>query len=213
MRDFDTKRIRNICILAHVDHGKTTLADHLIAGSVNGLVHPKQAGKLRFMDYLDEEQKRAITMKSSSIALEYKDHLINLIDSPGHIDFCSEVSTAARISDGALVLVDSVEGIHIQTHAVLRQAFVEKLTPCLVLNKIDRLISELKLSPMEAYNKLQRIVHEVNSIMSTYKSEKYLSDVDSILNQENQDGTKNSWRKMKRIHFNPTRVTWLLCVP
>lgn len=173
--------IRNICILAHVDHGKTTLADHLIASYGGGLLHPKQAGKLRFMDYLDEEQRRAITMKSSSIVLQFKEYTINLIDSPGHMDFCSEVSTAARLSDGALVLVDAVEGVHIQTHAVLRQAWIEKLTPCLVLNKVDRLICELRLSPMEAYNRLLRIIHEVNGIVSAYKSEKYLSDVDSIL--------------------------------
>ncbi|KAI3410272.1 Tr-type G domain-containing protein [Psidium guajava] len=177
----DAKKVRNICILAHVDHGKTTLADHLIASCGGGLLHPKLAGKLRFMDFLDEEQRRAITMKSSSIALNYKDYSINLIDSPGHMDFCSEVSTAARLSDGALVLVDAVEGVHIQTHAVLRQAWIEKLTPCLVLNKIDRLICELKLSPVEAYNRLLRIVHEVNGIVSAYKSEKYLSDVDSML--------------------------------
>ncbi|KAK6161626.1 hypothetical protein DH2020_005007 [Rehmannia glutinosa] len=177
----DHQLVRNICILAHVDHGKTTLADHLIASYGGGVLHPKQAGKLRFMDYLDEEQRRAITMKSSSIALQFKDYFINLIDSPGHMDFCSEVSTAARLSDGALVLVDAVEGVHIQTHAVLRQAWIEKLTPCLVLNKVDRLICELRLSPMEAYNRLLRIIHEVNSIVSAYKSEKYLSDVDSML--------------------------------
>lgn len=181
MGDSDPKKLRNICILAHVDHGKTTLADQLIATSGGGVLHPRQAGKLRFMDYLDEEQRRAITMKSSSIALRYEEYFIYLIDSPGHMDFCSEVSTAARLSDGALVLVDAVEGVHIQTHAVLRQAWVEKLTPCLVLNKIDRLISELKMSPMEAYERLLRILHEVNGIMSAYKSEKYLSDVDSIL--------------------------------
>lgn len=181
MGEFSTEKIRNMCILAHVDHGKTTLADHLIAATGGGVLHPKLAGKLRFMDYLDEEQRRAITMKSSSIGLQYKDHSINLIDSPGHMDFCSEVSTAARLSDGALVLVDAVEGVHIQTHAVLRQAWIEKLTPCLVLNKIDRLICELRLSPMEAYTRLLRIVHEVNGIMSGYKSEKYLSDVDSML--------------------------------
>ncbi|KAJ8750364.1 hypothetical protein K2173_014279 [Erythroxylum novogranatense] len=181
MGDFGIQKIRNICILAHVDHGKTTLADHLIAATGGGVLHPKLAGRLRFMDYLDEEQRRAITMKSSSIALQYGDYSINLIDSPGHMDFCSEVSTAARLSDGALILVDAVEGVHIQTHAVLRQAWIEKLTPCLVLNKIDRLILELRLSPMEAYSRLLKIVHEVNGIMSAYKSEKYLSDVDSIL--------------------------------
>ncbi|KAI9178265.1 hypothetical protein LWI28_024480 [Acer negundo] len=181
MSESDSGKVRNICILAHVDHGKTTLADHLIASSGGRLLHPKLAGKTRFMDYLDEEQRRAITMKSSSIALRYKDYSVNLIDSPGHMDFCSEVSTAARLSDGALVLVDAVEGVHIQTHAVMRQSWIEKLTPCLVINKIDRLINELKLSPMEAYNRLLRIVHEVNGIMSTYKSEKYLSDVDALL--------------------------------
>lgn len=179
--DTETRKIRNICILAHVDHGKTTLADHLIAASGGGVIHPKLAGRLRFMDYLDEEQRRAITMKSSSIALRYKHHSINLIDSPGHMDFCSEVSTAARLSDGALILVDAVEGVHIQTHAVLRQCWIEKLSPCLVLNKIDRLIYELRLSPLEAYTRLLRIVHEVNGIVSGYKSEKYLSDVDSVL--------------------------------
>ncbi|KAK7305351.1 hypothetical protein VNO77_43256 [Canavalia gladiata] len=176
----DTKNIRNICILAHVDHGKTTLADHLISAAGGG-VHPKLAGRVRFMDYLDEEQRRTITMKSSSILLCYQHHSINLIDSPGHVDFCSEVSTAARLSDEALVLMDAVEGVHIQTHAVLRQCSIERLTPLLVLNKIDRLITELKLSPSEAYTRLSRIVHEVNAIFSAFESEKYFSDMDSPL--------------------------------
>ncbi|XP_058758511.1 uncharacterized protein LOC131631763 [Vicia villosa] len=179
--DNDRHQIRNICILAHVDHGKTTLADQLIATAGSGMVHPKVAGKVRFMDFLDEEQRRAITMKSSSISLHYNQHTVNLIDSPGHIDFCGEVSTAARLSDGALLLVDAVEGVHIQTHAVLRQCWIERLSPCLVLNKIDRLITELKLTPFEAYTRLLKIVHEVNGIVSAYNSQKYLSDVDSLL--------------------------------
>ncbi|XP_004498119.1 uncharacterized protein [Cicer arietinum] len=179
--DNDRHKIRNICILAHVDHGKTTLADQLIATAGGGMVHPKVAGRVRFMDYLDEEQRRAITMKSSSISLHYNHYTVNLIDSPGHIDFCGEVSTAARLSDGALLLVDAVEGVHIQTHAVLRQCWIERLSPCLVLNKIDRLITELKLTPFEAYTRLLRIVHEVNGIVSAYNSQKYLSDVDSLL--------------------------------
>ncbi|XP_027367771.1 elongation factor-like GTPase 1 [Abrus precatorius] len=174
----ETKNIRNICILAHVDHGKTTLADHLIAAAGGGVVHPKLAGRVRYMDYLDEEQRRAITMKCSSILLCYNPHSINLIDSPGHVDFCSEVSSAARLCDGALLLVDAVEGVHIQTRAVLRQCWIERLTPSLVINKIDRLITELKLSPSEAYTRLSRIVHEVNCIFSAFKSQKYLSDVD-----------------------------------
>ncbi|KAL9263200.1 Elongation factor-like GTPase 1-like protein [Drosera capensis] len=116
MGDSDPKKLRNICILAHVDHGKTTQADQLIATSGGGVLHPRQAGKLRLMDYLDEEQRRAIPMKSSYIALRYEEYFINLLDSSGHMDFCSEVSTAARLSDGALVLVDAVEDI--QTHAL-----------------------------------------------------------------------------------------------
>ncbi|KAL0742836.1 hypothetical protein Bca4012_084349 [Brassica carinata] len=202
------RNIRNICILAHVDHGKTTLADHLIASSGGGVLNHRLAGKVRYMDYLDEEQRRAITMKSSSISLRYKDYSLNLIDSPGHMDFCSEVSTAARLSDGALVLVDAVEGVHIQTHAVLRQAWIEKLTPCLVLNKIDRLICELRLSPMEAYTRLIRIVHEVNGIVSAYKSEKYLSDVDSILASPSGEITDESLELLEddeEVTFQPQK--------
>ncbi|XP_024545253.1 ribosome assembly protein 1 [Selaginella moellendorffii] len=167
------ERTRNICILAHVDHGKTTLADHLIAAAGDGVVHPKQAGKLRYLDFLDDEQQRCITIKSASIALRYRDHAINLIDSPGHIDFCGEVSTAVRLSDGALVLVDVCEGIHVQTHAVLRQAWLERVAPCLVLNKVDRLVTELKLSPLEAYRRMERIIAEVNGIVSGFRSESY----------------------------------------
>ena len=181
---FQPERIRNLCILAHVDHGKTTLSDHLIVS--NGYVHPKLAGKQRFLDWREEEQKRGITMKSSSIALLHiaKDaegrptddrHIINLIDSPGHVDFCSEVSSAARLADGALLIVDAVEGVCVQTHAVVRQALGERLKLCLVVNKIDRLIAELGMSAAEAYVRLDSIVHEVNGIISQFASEKYMA--------------------------------------
>ncbi|KAI3920150.1 hypothetical protein MKX01_017807 [Papaver californicum] len=202
MGDFETQNTRNICILSHVDHGKTTLADHLIAGSGGGLLHPKQAGRLRFMDYLDEEQRRAITMKSSSMALEYKGHSINLIDSPGHMDFLI----------GALVLVDAVEGVHIQTHAVLRQAWIEKLTPCLVLNKIDRLVMELKMSPMGAYTRLHRIVHEVNRIVSGYQSEKYLSDVDSMISGPDNDEEDTFQPQKGNVAFVCRLDGWSFCI-
>ncbi|CAD6205990.1 unnamed protein product [Miscanthus lutarioriparius] len=172
----DPRHVRNTCILAHVDHGKTTLADHLVASCGGGLLHPKLAGRIRFMDYLDEEQRRAITMKSAAVALRSRaGHRVSLIDSPGHIDFCSEVSSAARLSDSALILVDAVEGVHVQTHAALRQAFIERLRPCLVLNKIDRLITELSLTPADAYVRLHRIISDVNSIYSALRSHSYFS--------------------------------------
>ncbi|CAD5111372.1 DgyrCDS688 [Dimorphilus gyrociliatus] len=165
------ERIRNLCVLAHVDHGKTTLVDTLIAS--NGIISSRMAGKLRYMDSREDEQIRGITMKSSSISLCFSEteeassdkYLINIIDSPGHIDFSSEVSTAIRLCDGAILIVDVVEGVCPQTTAVLRQAYIEKITPILVLNKIDRLITELKMSPMEAYGRLKRILENVNAIV------------------------------------------------
>ncbi|XP_053321413.1 elongation factor-like GTPase 1 [Spea bombifrons] len=173
-----TANIRNICILAHVDHGKTTLADCLI--SSNGIISSRLAGKLRYLDSREDEQIRGITMKSSAISLQYKDgdeeYLINLIDSPGHVDFSSEVSTAVRLCDGSIIVVDAVEGVCPQTQAVLRQAWLENIRPVLVINKIDRLIVELKLSSLEAYAHLQKILEQVNAVTGSLFTSKVLED-------------------------------------
>ncbi|TDZ38154.1 Ribosome assembly protein 1 [Colletotrichum trifolii] len=172
--------VRNICILAHVDHGKTSLTDALLA--TNGVISPKLAGKIRYLDSRPDEQLRGITMESSAISLyfsmlrrsapeaepEPKEYLINLIDSPGHIDFSSEVSTASRLCDGAVVLVDAVEGVCSQTVTVLRQTWTEKLKPLLVINKIDRLVTELKMSPAEAYTHLSKILEQVNAVLGSF---------------------------------------------
>ncbi|OCK80396.1 P-loop containing nucleoside triphosphate hydrolase protein [Lepidopterella palustris CBS 459.81] len=172
--------IRNICILAHVDHGKTSLTDALIA--TNGIISPKLAGKIRYLDSRADEQLRGITMESSAISLYFsllrrsaadsrpdqKEYLINLIDSPGHVDFSSEVSTASRLCDGAVVLVDAVEGVCSQTVTVLRQTWIEKLKPLLVINKMDRLITELKMSPAEAYTHLSKLLEQVNAVMGSF---------------------------------------------
>ena len=97
-----------------------------------------------------------------------KDYLINLIDSPGHVDFSSEVSTASRLCDGAVVLVDAVEGVCSQTVAVLRQTWIEHIKPVLVINKIDRLITELKMSPGEAFLHLSKTVEQVNAVLGSF---------------------------------------------
>lgn len=111
-------------------------------------------------------------------APEQKEHLINLIDSPGHIDFSSEVSTASRLCDGAVILVDAVEGVCSQTVTVLRQAWVEKLKPLLVINKMDRLITELKMSPGEAYTHLSKLIEQVNAVMgSFFQGERMMDDL------------------------------------
>jgi len=111
-------------------------------------------------------------------APELKEHLINLIDSPGHIDFSSEVSTASRLCDGAVILVDAVEGVCSQTITVLRQAWVEKLKPLLVINKMDRLITELKMSPGEAYTHLSKLIEQVNAVMgSFFQGERMMDDL------------------------------------
>ncbi|KAA1084123.1 Cytoplasmic GTPase/eEF2-like protein (ribosomal bioproteinsis) [Puccinia graminis f. sp. tritici] len=172
-------RIRNVCILAHVDHGKSSYADSLLAA--NNIITPKMAGKLRYLDSRPDEQERGITMKSSAVSLSYatirlnpagleelEQFRINLIDTPGHVDFTTEVSTASRLCDGALVLVDVVEGVCTQTISVLRQVWNEQLKPILVINKVDRLIVELRLSPTEAYYHLVRLVEQVNAIMGSF---------------------------------------------
>lgn len=169
-----------ICILAHVDHGKTSLTDALLA--TNGIISPKLAGKIRYLDSRPDEQTRGITMESSAISLyfsmlrrsapgadpEHKEYLVNLIDSPGHIDFSSEVSTASRLCDGAVVLVDAVEGVCSQTVTVLRQTWTEKLKPLLVINKMDRLVTELQMTPAEAYVHLSKLLEQVNAVLGSF---------------------------------------------
>lgn len=187
--------IRNICIVAHVDHGKTTLADSLI--SSNGIISPRMSGKLRYMDSRPDEQQRGITMKSSSIslyhALDNEEYLVNLIDSPGHIDFSSEVSTAVRLCDGAIVVVDVVEGVCPQTRLVLKQAYSENMKAVLVLNKIDRLIMEMQLTPLDAYIHLSQLLEQVNAVMGelfateVFENEENLIDKQQVNNEPNKE--------------------------
>ena len=190
----NTENIRNICILAHVDHGKTTIADSLIAS--NGIISHKMAGKMRYLDNRQEEQERGITMKSSSIALKYQNDagekfLINLVDTPGHVDFCGEVSAAVRLCDGALIVVDVVEGVCSQTKAALEQAWNEGIEPILVLNKIDRLVVERQLDETAAYLRLSCLLEQVNAIVATLLNTELLED-ESKLHSSRQDTKESS---------------------
>ncbi|XP_037088490.1 eukaryotic translation elongation factor 2-like [Pollicipes pollicipes] len=183
------KNIRNMSVIAHVDHGKSTLTDSLVAKA--GIVAAAKAGETRFTDTRKDEQERCITIKSTAISLFFnlepkdvpfiqgdtqkeKDNdgfLINLIDSPGHVDFSSEVTAALRVTDGALVVVDCVSGVCVQTETVLRQAIAERIKPVLFMNKMDRALLELQLEQEDLYQTFQRIVESVNVIIATYSDE------------------------------------------
>jgi len=175
--------IRNISVIAHVDHGKSTLTDSLISKA--GIIADAKAGESRFMDTRDDEQARSITIKSTCVSLYYKrnesdgvvPYLINLIDSPGHVDFSSEVTAALRVTDGALVVVDCIEGVCVQTETVLRQGIGERIKPVLFLNKLDRVFLELQSALEEAYQTFRNSVESVNVIVATYKDEK-LGDIE-----------------------------------
>ena len=166
----DKQHIRDIGIIAHIDHGKTTMTDSLLTEA--GLLSPKIAGKARALDYLEEEQKRGITIKTANISLLHEEkgtsYLINLIDTPGHVDFTGKVTRALRAIDGAVVVVDAVEEVMVQTETVTRQALNERVKPVLFINKIDRLIKELKLKPDEIQAKLARIIRDFNNLIALY---------------------------------------------
>ena len=167
----NTQNIRNICVLAHVDHGKTTLVDSLI--SYNNIISPKMAGNIRYMDSREDEQERCITMKASSISVIYRseklnsNYLLNIIDVPGHIDFSYEIFSSLKMVDGALILIDVIEGICSQTESVIRQTWDEKIKYVLVFNKIDKLFSIVEMSPEQAYEHLKNLLEKVNAMMSS----------------------------------------------
>jgi elongation factor 2 len=180
-------------VIAHVDHGKSTLTDSLVAKA--GIIAEENAGNARATDTRQDEQERGITIKSTGISLYYESdiideknklgYLINLIDSPGHVDFSSEVTAALRVTDGALVVVDYVEGVAVQTETVLRQALGEKIKPVLIVNKIDRAILELQVNGEEMYQNFLRVIENVNVIIATYETD----DMGEALQIDPQLGT------------------------
>ncbi len=164
------EQVRNIGTLAHVDHGKTTTSDSLLMAA--GLLSPKVAGRALALDYVEIEQLRQMTVKAANVSLYHewkgKPYVINLVDTPGHVDFTGHVTRSLRVMDGALVVVDAVEGIMTQTETVVRQALAERVRPLLFINKVDRLIKELRLSANEVQKRFIEIIRDFNGLIDLY---------------------------------------------
>ncbi|MBS3087096.1 elongation factor EF-2 [Candidatus Pacearchaeota archaeon] len=171
----DPTHIRNIAICAHIDHGKTTFSDNLLAGA--GMMSENLAGKARTLDFHADEAERGITIDSASVSMVHsvkgQDFLINLIDTPGHVDFGGDVTRAMRAVDGAIVLSCASEGIMPQTETVLRQALKERVRPILFINKVDRLIREVKLTPEEMQKRFIKIIDSVNRLIAEIAEPEY----------------------------------------
>ncbi|MBZ3935124.1 elongation factor EF-2 [Methanimicrococcus blatticola] len=194
--------IRNIGIVAHIDHGKTTLSDNLLSGA--GMISSELAGKQMFMDSDEEEQARGITIDASNVSMVHsydgKEYLINLIDTPGHVDFGGDVTRAMRAVDGAVVVVDAVEGTMPQTETVLRQALREYVRPVLFINKVDRLINELQVDPQEMQVRLGKLIDHVNKLIKNMNPERY----------------KQGWRvdaANGSVAFGSALYNWAISVP
>ena len=172
------ERIRNLAIAAHIDHGKTTLSDNLIAGA--GMMSEELAGKSRVLDFDDQESARGITINAASASMVHSvsgdDYLINLIDTPGHVDFGGDVTRAMRAVDGCIILTCAVEGAMPQTETVVRQALKEKVKPVLFINKVDRLINELQVTPEDMLERFKEQITRVNTLIRQFAPEEHRKD-------------------------------------
>ena len=171
----DKNKIRNFGVIAHVDHGKTTMSDSLLAHS--GIISPSSAGSALAMDSMKAEQERGITIVQANVTLHYQegenDYVINMIDTPGHVDFSGRVIRSLRAIDGAVVVCDAVEGIMTQTETVTRMSLEERVRPVLYINKIDRLIKELRLTPEKMQETLASVVANFNQLIDKYAEDEY----------------------------------------
>ena len=247
----DKTRLVTIC--AHVDHGKTTLADNLIES--NGIISERHAGTLRYLDSTEEEQRRGITMRASAIGLRHRytpsnagaakkqqeqqqqqqqeggssssssssssPIIVHLLDSPGHTDFSTEVSSSLQCCDGCLLVVDAVEGMCARTHQVVREAHSHQLVPILIINKVDRLCTDLCLTPTEAYIRLRSLIESVNAAcaaMLVSKRAKRRED-ERVLNKKSgllSKGDSNNWTfdaQRGNVVFASALFGWGFSVP
>ena len=174
----DPSRIRNVATSSHVHHGKTTLTDNLMGGA--GMLSEKVVGDVEtgmFTWFDEQERQRQLTIYGANVSMvheyEGKDFLINLVDTPGHVDFGGDVTRAMRAVDGTIVLVCAVEGLMPQTETVFRQALRERVKPVLFINKVDRLIRELKLSPEMMQERFMKWIDEVNMLIRKYAEDEF----------------------------------------
>lgn len=167
--------IRNVTLCGHLHHGKTSFVDCLIE-QTHPEIYSSDDKDIRYTDTLFTEQERGVSIKASPVTLvlpdsRNKSYLMNLFDTPGHVNFSDEVTAAFRISDGVVIFIDAAEGIMLNTERLLKHAIQEKLPVTICLNKIDRLMLELKLPPTDAYYKLRHTLEEVNSLLSVYSED------------------------------------------
>ena len=198
----NAQRVRNMGIAAHIDHGKTTLSDNLIAGA--GMMSEELAGKQLMLDFDEQEQARGITINAATASMVHesqgKEYLINLIDTPGHVDFGGDVTRAMRAVDGCIIVVDAVEGVMPQTETVIRQALRERVKPVLFINKVDRLINELKLNGDEMQKRFLKIITDVNRLLGKYAPDEF----------------KQTWQvnvQDGRVAFGSAYHNWAISVP
>lgn len=194
--------IRNIGIAAHIDHGKTTLSDNLLAGC--GMISEDLAGKQLALDFDEQESERGITINTASASMvhefEEKEYLINLLDTPGHVDFGGDVTRAMRAVDGAIVVVCAVEGAMPQTETVIRQALKENVRPVLFINKVDRLINELKVTPEQMQQQFVKIITKFNQLLNKVVPDEFKGKWDVKV----EDGT---------VAFGSAYYNWAISAP
>jgi U5 small nuclear ribonucleoprotein component len=170
------EQIRNIALAGHLHHGKTAFMDmlvletHAITDRLEKRTGKKRDEQLRYTDVHVVERDRGVSIKASPMSLvlpstKGKSHLFNIIDTPGHVDFVDEVAASFRLVDGVCLVVDVVEGVQVNTEQIIKHAVLEDIPLTLIVNKMDRLILELKLPPNDAYYKLKHVIEEVNTVI------------------------------------------------
>jgi elongation factor 2 len=201
----ESAQIRNVATSSHVHHGKTALTDNLMGGA--GMLSEKVVGDVdtgMFTWFDPQERERQLTIYGANVSMvhEYqgKDFIINLLDTPGHVDFGGDVTRAMRAVDGTIVLVCGVEGIMPQTETVFRQALRERVKPVLFINKVDRLIRELKLTPEMMQERFTKIIDDVNMLIKKYAEDEY----------------KNKWTvnvEDGSVAFGSATKKWAISIP